>query len=81
MSRVHFPLDEHTNFLTRLTRTIAHRRKICRAIIITSESIKGCGSLATGQSTYRDDKNRIARIPLCTKHLNDNLDIIRNGVT
>ena len=77
--RIYASANEHLEMTAALIRLIAHRQRICRALIITSKPamVRGCGRQAVGASVFRNDNGKIATIPMCQLHINeDNINLV-----
>jgi len=77
--RIFVSAGEHLDMTAALIRLIAHRQRVCRALIIQSKPamVRGCGAPAIGASIFRDDDGRVATIPMCAGHINsDEINLI-----
>lgn len=77
--RIFVSAGEHFEMTAALIRLIAHRQRVCRALIIQSKPamVRGCGAPAIGASVFRNDDGQIATVPMCRLHINaDNINLI-----
>lgn len=76
------PRAEAAEMLTAQAQLIIHRVRNCRAWVMihtgNKASVKGCGRRAVGENYFKDDAGRIAKIPMCSEHINaENINVIQ----
>lgn len=82
--RIEAPRKQAADMMAAQAQLIIHNVPHCRAWVMISigarSSIKGCGRRAVGESVFRDDNGRIAKIPMCDQHIEaKNLNVIQSG--